>query len=56
MGQSEITIPNSQNPTIQTTSDKKLSRNDFNFLNIIGRGGFSKVWKVQQKKTKQYYA
>ena len=56
MGQSEITIPNSQNPSIQTTSDKKLSRNDFNFLNIIGRGGFSKVWKVQLKKTKEYFA
>ena len=56
MGQSEITIPNSQNPQTQTTSDKKLSRNDFIFQYKIGRGGFSKVWKVQLKKTKQFFA
>ena len=56
MGQSEISIPNSQNPQIQKTSEKKLTRNDFKFLYIIGRGGFSKVWKVQLKKTKEYFA
>ncbi len=30
--------------------------NYFEFLYIIGRGGFGKVWKVKLKKTNEYYA
>ena len=35
---------------------KKVSKNDFVFNYVIGRGGFGKVWKVEQKKTHQLYA
>lgn len=35
---------------------KKINKNDFSFLYVIGRGGFGKVWKVEQKKTHQLYA
>jgi serine/threonine protein kinase len=35
---------------------KKISKSDFAFEYVIGRGGFGKVWKVKQKKTKQLYA
>ena len=35
---------------------KKVNKNDFTFLYVIGRGGFGKVWKVEQKKTHQMYA
>ena len=28
----------------------------FEYLYIIGKGGFGKVWKVQHKKTKKVYA
>ena len=34
----------------------KLSKSLFNFLYVIGRGGFGKVWKVLLKKTSKYYA
>jgi len=33
-----------------------VSRNRFDFLHIIGKGGFGKVWKVVDKKYKISYA
>ena len=33
-----------------------VNRNYFEFLYIIGRGGFGKVWKVKLKKTNEYFA
>jgi len=33
-----------------------VNPNNFEFLYIIGRGGFGKVWKVKSKKTKKCYA
>ena len=33
-----------------------LSKSLFEFLYVIGRGGFGKVWKVNLKKTKKCYA
>ena len=45
-----------------TYSQKKLvlinivSKNNFEFCYIIGKGGFGKVWKVQHKTTKKFYA
>ena len=33
-----------------------VSRTRFEFLNVIGRGGFGKVWKVYDKKFQKYYA
>ena len=33
-----------------------VTRNSFEFLNLIGRGGFSKVWKVKWKKTGTIFA
>ena len=33
-----------------------VNRNHFEFLHIIGRGGFGKVWKVKLKKTNEYFA
>ena len=36
--------------------ENDLNKNMFEFNYIIGKGGFGKVWKVQHKKTKEYFA
>ena len=36
--------------------ENDLNRKMFEFKYIIGKGGFGKVWKVQYKKTNQYFA
>ena len=33
-----------------------VNRNNFDFLYIVGRGGFGKVWKVRLKKTNELFA
>jgi len=33
-----------------------ISANDFHKLKVIGRGAFAKVYLVQHKQTKAYYA
>jgi len=33
-----------------------ISKHNFNFLYVIGRGGFGKVWRVEQRKTGTQYA
>lgn len=34
----------------------ETGKNDFTFMYVIGRGGFGKVWKVEQKKSHTLYA
>ena len=36
--------------------NSSLSRNDFEFIFIIGKGGFGKVWRVKEIKTNELYA
>jgi len=36
--------------------DQVINKNQFEFIYVIGRGGFGKVWKVYQKKYKKAYA
>ena len=35
---------------------EKVSKNSFEYLSIIGKGGFGKVWKVFEKSKKIQYA
>ena len=50
----------SQNPKVGGKkiihSIEKITRNSFEFLCLIGHGGFSKVWKVKWKKTNAIFA
>ena len=45
---------NSNNKNIN--EENNLKREMFEFITVIGKGGFGKVWKVQYKKTKEYFA
>ena len=36
--------------------EEKLTKSSFEFINIIGRGGFGKVWKVYSRKYKKVFA
>ena len=49
---------NSKSPKNKLNNNKNssLSRNNFEFIFIIGKGGFGKVWRVQEKKTNALYA
>lgn len=39
-----------------TKRREKITRAHFNYVCVIGRGGFGKVWKVEDKKTLKVYA
>lgn len=33
-----------------------VSKANFNFVKVVGKGGFGRVWKVIDKKTKKIFA
>ena len=43
-------------PKPQKQVEETITKSSFEFIGIIGRGGFGKVWRVLYKKTKQIYA
>ena len=47
---------NSSQNKYETSKEEKLTRSSFEFIQIIGRGGFGKVWKVYSRKYKSSYA
>ena len=62
MGQEESYTNNTNNSNLNLMSSNKqylnfkINRSLFDFLYVIGRGGFGKVWKVRYKKTHKKYA
>ena len=56
MGQEDSIPIYKNNPNSNTIYKPKLSKSLFEFLYVIGRGGFGKVWKVKYKKTNKKYA
>lgn len=49
---------NSNNPklTVMKNSIEEVNRSSFEFISLIGHGGFSKVWKVKWKKNNLIFA
>ena len=41
---------------IKRTTEEKISKSSFEFISIIGKGGFGKVWKVYSRKHKTQFA
>jgi serine/threonine protein kinase len=41
---------------IKTNLVEKRCRSNYEYLNVIGKGGFGKVFKVKEKKTGQLFA
>lgn len=38
------------------TFEEKVTKAQFEYMSIIGKGGFGKVWKVYSRKNKTQYA
>ncbi len=40
-----------------TQKDERIvNTHDFNFMEVVGEGGYGKVWKVEQLKTRKHFA
>jgi serine/threonine protein kinase len=44
------------NDQLETTRLEKRSSNSYEYIQVIGKGGFGKVYKVREKKSGQYFA
>ncbi|MCQ2820720.1 MAG: hypothetical protein MJ252_25945 [archaeon] len=55
MGQNQGKTNPKENPP-QKKAEEEITRNSFEFIQVIGRGGFGKVWRVFMKKSKKLYA
>ncbi|OMJ84213.1 hypothetical protein SteCoe_14700 [Stentor coeruleus] len=48
---------NGKNPRPESSEQSNsISKSSFNYHYAIGRGGFGKVWKVEMKRTKEFFA
>ena len=43
-------------PSSPANPKSQISKHNFSFLYVIGKGGFGRVWKVKNKKTEKLYA
>ncbi len=46
----------SSNNSFDSPDSESINKNSFDYISIIGRGGFGKVWKVETKKYNKSYA
>ena len=46
----------STNTSFDSPDSESINKNSFEYISIIGRGGFGKVWKVESKKLNKLYA
>ena len=56
MGQKNSNSLNQNIENIKTEKFERVTKNSFEYISIIGKGGFGKVWKVFQKRDKKIYA
>ena len=56
MGQKNSNSLNQNIENIKTEKFERVTKNSFEYISIIGKGGFGKVWKVYHKKYRTYYA
>ena len=59
MGRSSSTVAKTtensapvERPPVATIANKAM----YNFIKVVGKGGFGRVWKVELKKTRQIFA
>ena len=52
----EVTNTTSLKSSWDFNDPNSLSRESFTFLDVVGRGGYGKVWKVAFRKSKKLYA
>ena len=52
----ENDLLNMNTNSLEHIDSEIVSKSSFQYINIVGRGGFGKVWKVLHKKTKKLYA
>ena len=56
MGPKNSKTPNTSLNISQNPKDETITRFSFDFIQLIGKGGFGKVWKVYSQKYKSYFA
>ena len=56
MGQKYAKKTRNHYPNSKKYDELKISKANFEYISIIGRGGFGKVWKVYSRQKKTQYA
>ena len=46
----------SANTSFESPDSESINKSSFDYISVIGRGGFGKVWKVESKKNNKLYA
>ena len=46
----------SANTSFDSPDSESINKSSFDYISVIGRGGFGKVWKVESKKNNKLYA
>jgi serine/threonine protein kinase len=56
-GSSSTVAKTGSTPSFERTSEVySVNKNMYNFIKVVGKGGFGRVWKVEMKKTRQIFA
>lgn len=56
MGPKHSTEANNNTEGIKPVTEERITKASFEYISIIGKGGFGKVWKVYSRKNKTQFA